>query len=818
MPDNQPKKTVLITGCSDGGLGAALAVTFHQRGWRVFATTRNPQKMAGLEAVGIETRALDVTSEASAEECASQIASLTGGTLDMLVNNAGRGYTLPLLDVSIEETKKLFDTNVYSVILVTKDFFPLLSQSKHKPVVVNNTSVCAVVPLPFEGTYSASKAAVSMLTQTLRLELTPFGIAVAELRTGSVCSNMNDNNYEVENPNKRLPASSPYWVGREIIEQAQRGEEVAKSSIPAEVWAEDVVKELTRSRVPPQIWKGGQAGLSWLTTWMPLGWMDGEFKRATGLDKIEKMIRERKIQERATWALVTYTRCLLPWLLGCATDSGASGGITQILVRGKTLPPRPGTDKNPVDRLRTSCHHLVRSVPIGYSLDYLLSLQAVRANAERVLAAANKGQLNHFNYDPSRMDSVSEFVINVIKRDFGPDKFNEIPPHGRWQHFDHGGVARIDPLIASWRREGNVDNVEITRRLIDLFFVSVLLDAGAGDDWKFNEAGTNATYTRSEGIAIASFHMFRAGVFMAGSEHKDRADAKGLSLLTTDVFDTYFQISPENPMLGVESRVRLLNDVGTSLLKLPEIFGVAGRPGNIVGTRKSPLVEHARSMLRILTIFIKDYLIDRAGGSESLNYEDLWSALQKLLIPSWPKDRTHIDGQPVGDAWPLQVLAAQSKTDGNESPRHTIQPFHKLTQWLGYSLMVPFVRLLGVQWTNAELGTGLPEYRNGGLFVDLGVLVLKEQALADGLQTSGQKLPGFSATSDVIVEWRAMTVALLDELHNVISEKFALEGVSLSMAQMLEAGSWKSGRELAAKYRPETRSSPILVLGDGTLF
>ncbi|KAM5349775.1 hypothetical protein ACJ41O_006280 [Fusarium nematophilum] len=645
MPDNQPKKTVLITGCSDGGLGAALAVTFHQRGWRVFATTRNPQKMAGLEAVGIETRALDVTSEASAEECASQIASLTGGTLDMLVNNAGRGYTLPLLDVSIEETKKLFDTNVYSVILVTKDFFPLLSQSKHKPVVVNNTSVCAVVPLPFEGTYSASKAAVSMLTQTLRLELTPFGIAVAELRTGT---------------NLKLNMAS--------------------------------------------------------------------------------------------------------------------------------------------DR------------------DYLLSLQAVRANAERVLAAANKGQLNHFNYDPSRMDSVSEFVINVIKRDFGPDKFNEIPPHGRWQHFDHGGVARIDPLIASWRREGNVDNVEITRRLIDLFFVSVLLDAGAGDDWKFNEAGTNATYTRSEGIAIASFHMFRAGVFMAGSEHKDRADAKGLSLLTTDVFDTYFQISPENPMLGVESRVRLLNDVGTSLLKLPEIFGVAGRPGNIVGTRKSPLVEHARSMLRILTIFIKDYLIDRAGGSESLNYEDLWSALQKLLIPSWPKDRTHIDGQPVGDAWPLQVLAAQSKTDGNESPRHTIQPFHKLTQWLGYSLMVPFVRLLGVQWTNAELGTGLPEYRNGGLFVDLGVLVLKEQALADGLQTSGQKLPGFSATSDVIVEWRAMTVALLDELHNVISEKFALEGVSLSMAQMLEAGSWKSGRELAAKYRPETRSSPILVLGDGTLF
>ncbi|KAH7123483.1 hypothetical protein B0J13DRAFT_455455 [Dactylonectria estremocensis] len=421
--------------------------------------------------------------------------------------------------------------------------------------------------------------------------------------------------------------------------------------------------------------------------------------------------------------------------------------------------------------------------------DYLLSLQAVRANAAKVLEAADKGELNHFDYDPSRMGAVSDFVINVIKRDFGPDKFDTIPPHGRWQHFNVGSVPRVDDLVASWAGEGKQ---EVTRRLIDLFFVSVLLDAGAGDHWRFNEPGTDEYYVRSEGIAVASLYMFKAGAFVAKSEKPDQVDGQGLLSLTEEEFDKYFQISTANPMVGVASRVQLLKDVGASLLKLPDIFGTAGRPGQIV-----------------------DYLTQRATTPDTLDYEDLWSCLQRALIPSWPKDRTAIDGAPIGDAWPLAVLAQRAD---DKTPRNTIQPFHKLTQWLAYSLMVPFVRLLGFKWDNAHLGTGLPEYRNGGLFVDLKVLTLKEAVLAEGRETSGEDLPGYDAASDVIVEWRAMTVALLDKLHGVVSAKLAEEGVTLTMAQMLEAGSWKSGRELAAKYRPDTKSSPILVRGDGTLY
>lgn len=188
-----------------------------------------------------------------------------------------------------------------------------------------------------------------------------------------------------------------------------------------------------------------------------------------------------------------------------------------------------------------------------------------------------------------------------------------------------------------------------------------------------------------------------------------------------------------------------------------------------------------------------------------------------MLLPSWPKDRTHISGTPIGDAWPLKVLQDLAGPDAPETT--TIQPFHKLTQWLAYSLSVPFVRILRRTWKNMDSGTGLPEYRNGGLFTDLGVLTLKEGVLAEGLERSGgHELPSFPASGDVIVEWRALTVALLDELHGLVSKHYEPRGIKLSMAQMLEAGTWKGGRELAAKHRPKTKSSPILIEGDGTLF
>jgi len=114
-------------------------------------------------------------------------------------------------------------------------------------------------------------------------------------------------------------------------------------------------------------------------------------------------------------------------------------------------------------------------------------------------------------------------VLSLQQRDFGPDKYDTIPPHGRWQHFEVGGKPRIAELLDQWRTKDGCDDTELTRRLIDLFFVSVLLDAGAGDTWRYTEPGTDNVYERSEGIAVASLHMFNSFAFAAGSEGDEAA-------------------------------------------------------------------------------------------------------------------------------------------------------------------------------------------------------------------------------------------------------------------------------------------------------
>ncbi|KAL2284393.1 hypothetical protein FJTKL_09087 [Diaporthe vaccinii] len=277
-------------------------------------------------------------------------------------------------------------------------------------------------------------------------------------------------------------------------------------------------------------------------------------------------------------------------------------------------------------------------------------------------------------------------------------------------------------------------------------------------------------------------------------KHRHHDTGKGLKSVTDEKLATGFQVSEQNPILGLDSRAALLRSLGESLLENPGIFGEQGRPGNLV-----------------------DYMINTAENSSELDVLKFWDVLQTLLIPCWPKDRTTVSGFPIGDAWPLSTLKKHtdpSKTDGITAG---IQPFHKLTQWLTYSLMVPFQRILGIKWKNTDSLTALPEYRNGGLFVDLGAITLKKEAHERGIKASGKELPLFDAGDDVVVEWRALTLSLLDRVYESIISRMG-QGVHLSMAQVLEAGTWKSGREIAAQRRPETKSSPILIQSDGTVF
>lgn len=277
------KRTVLITGCSDGGMGAALAIAFHEAGLHVYATARNPAKMTQVKSLGIKTLALDVLSDSSIAACVNELSNL-----DILVNNAGASYSMPVSDLSISEAKKLFDLNVWSCLAATQAFLPLLLKSKG--MIVNHTSVVSGTAVPFQSAYNASKAAMAMFSDSQRLELEPFGIAVVDLKTGAVATNL-INNQKKATP-VSLPKGSIYEPAKEAVESAMRNDKLADAGMPAQQWAGQVVQDLLKKRPPLTIWRGTRARLGRIGTMFPHGALDGTMKKLTGLDIVEHMLRK----------------------------------------------------------------------------------------------------------------------------------------------------------------------------------------------------------------------------------------------------------------------------------------------------------------------------------------------------------------------------------------------------------------------------------------------------------------------------------------------------------------------------------------------
>ncbi len=279
-----PKRKVLITGCSDGSLGAALAVAFHQAGLHVYATARNPSKMGHLASLGIETLPLDVQSQSSIAACVDKLSAL-----DILVNNAGNLFLMPVVDINIAEAKNLFDLNVWSHIAVTQAFLPLLLKSPNG-MIVNQTSSASVTTMPFQAVYNASKAALAMLSDCLRLELQPFGIKVVDLRTSLVKSNtINDQKLS---SGSSLPEGSIYEPARDIVEKMLRQEQFVGKGMTQGPWAEATVRDLVKTNPPSMIWRGEGSWLARIASMMPHGMFDGTIKKMTGLDQIEQMMRK----------------------------------------------------------------------------------------------------------------------------------------------------------------------------------------------------------------------------------------------------------------------------------------------------------------------------------------------------------------------------------------------------------------------------------------------------------------------------------------------------------------------------------------------
>ena len=217
--------------------------------------------------------------------------------------------------------------------------------------------------------------------------------------------------------------------------------------------------------------------------------------------------------------------------------------------------------------------------PTEKPAEYLRSIHAVRERSRIVLQKAKANQLNHFDVDLSKFSDTAEYVVSMIKRDFAGD-YGSIPPHGRWQHFEVGGRPRVTQLLQSWAT--SIDNQERARRLVDLFLVSVLLDAGAGTKWRYKSKESGKSYSRSEGLAVASLEMFKAGAFSSSKDQPHQVDAVGLQGVTVETLARGMQVSDSNPMSGLAGRAGLLMQLASALQK-PELFGADGRPGNMIG-------------------------------------------------------------------------------------------------------------------------------------------------------------------------------------------------------------------------------------------
>ncbi|KAK7946586.1 dehydrogenase [Apiospora aurea] len=292
-----PQRTVLITGCSDHSLGAALALAFHKTGkWRVFASARNPAKLKQATDAGITTVQLDISSQESITASVAAVEKLTGGSLDALVNNAGAAYSLPLLDIDLDKARNLFDLNVFSMLAVTRAYMPLLmkSQSPTGGMLVNHTSAASQTAgsVPFQGVYNASKAAAASFTEGLRLELAPFGIRVINMLTGGVKSTFFDNA-----PTATLPPGSLYNVAKEAVETAMAGEDTAANGTESSVWADSVVKDLSRPNPAHWVWRGRHATEVRLASLLPVGTLDGVIKKISKIDVLEQKIKEKGLKQ-----------------------------------------------------------------------------------------------------------------------------------------------------------------------------------------------------------------------------------------------------------------------------------------------------------------------------------------------------------------------------------------------------------------------------------------------------------------------------------------------------------------------------------------
>ena len=390
----------------------------------------------------------------------------------------------------------------------------------------------------------------------------------------------------------------------------------------------------------------------------------------------------------------------------------------------------------------------------------LQSAAAVRARCAIVSEAARRGETRHFQLVCARLEEAARRVVDITRRRY-PDL--RVPLHSRWRHFSAGGVDRATLIAPSAER------AETARARIDLAVVSVLLDAGTGLDWRYHDAKTGQVLSRSEGLAVASLRAMQAGIFSADPSNPWRADAEALLKITPQKLAGALQHTARNELVGLEGRAMMMRRLGEACAASPALFGVPARLGG--------LYDHW------------------SARGEALPAADMLVTLLQAFGTVW-SGRIGLAGVPLGDCGRHSAV-----------PGDGIVPFHKLCQWLAYSLVEP-LQGVGLRVIGLDGLTGLAEYRNGGLFLDCGVIEPRDPSLLHS---------PLDALSEPVVEWRALTVTLLDRLAVIVRERLGKSAAEFPLAKVLEGGSWAAGREIAFERRKDG-SPPLTIVSDGTLF
>lgn len=394
--------------------------------------------------------------------------------------------------------------------------------------------------------------------------------------------------------------------------------------------------------------------------------------------------------------------------------------------------------------------------------DALLSAQAVRSHCAQIMALAEQDRAPYFQLHMERMPAAAAWVADTIRLQY-PDL--DVPYHSRWRHFEAGGIDRWGRLADGQ----GLDGAERARIRIDLVITSVLLDAGAGPDWRFEDSN-GMQLSRSEGLGVASLALFASGVLSDDAGRPLRSDAAALSRLAEDTLAQAYQVTPSNPLVGLAGRAALLQRLGAAMTARPDIFGTPARLGNLYDALAARAVQGRIEAGAVLQLLLQ------------------------TLGPVWP-GRIELDGVSLGDCW------HHPGTDDG------LVPFHKLTQWLTYSLLEPLEEA-GLVVTGLDALTGLPEYRNGGLLLDFGIITPRDPGFLTRLLTVDEP---------ATVEWRALTVALLDRMADAVRAGLGVAAADFPLARILEGGTWAAGRRIAAQRRPGG-APPVRIASDGTVF